>query len=53
MDNPILSVVIPVYNGQHVLGDTLASLLSVNKNTLSMEVVLVNDGSLDDSAEVM
>lgn len=53
MDSPMLSVVVPVYNGQDVLGDMLASLLAVNKNTQSMEVVLVNDGSFDESAKVM
>lgn len=53
IDKPMLTVVVPVYNGQHVLGDMLASLLAVNKNTQAMEVIFVNDGSLDDSAEVM
>lgn len=50
MDNLLLSVIIPVYNAQSCLP---TALLSVFRQGIdSMEIVLINDGSTDDSLAV-
>lgn len=49
--NPVLSVVIPVYNESGSLGDLYTSLLAVLRRLqLSYEIIFVDDGSTDDSA---
>ncbi len=48
---PALSVVIPVYNGARTIGQ-LVSALSSLKVEGGLEIVLVNDGSPDDSDRV-
>ena len=47
MDQPLLSVIIPVYNAQGCLSLALDSVF--NQNIQDMEIILVNDGSKDDS----
>lgn len=48
---PLISVVIPVYNGERYLPRTLESL---RQQTLhDFEVVMVDDGSTDSSADIM
>lgn len=50
MKKPLVSVIIPVYNGQKYLKETV---LSVQKsNYRNFEVILVNDGSKDKSLEL-
>ena len=50
VDNPLVSVIIPVYNMQDFLAETLDSVLSSTYQ--SFEVVIVDDGSTDTSFEV-
>ena len=50
MDNPLLSVIIPVYNAQDVLAAAVESVLSQGID--AVEVILVNDGSRDGSLEI-
>ena len=50
MKKPLVSVIIPVYNGQSYLKETI---LSVQKsNYKNFEIILVNDGSKDKSKEL-
>jgi glycosyl transferase family 2 len=50
-DAPRVSVLVPVYDYAHVVGDALES---VARSTFSdLEVVLVDDGSKDDSVELV
>lgn len=48
---PLISVVIPVYNHAHTLQQTFLSLK--NQIYKPLEIIVVNDGSIDDFDEVM
>ena len=45
----LASVIIPVHNGARFLGDALASVAA---QQLDLEVIVVDDGSTDDSAQI-
>jgi len=47
---PLISVVIPCYNQAHFLGEAIASVVA--QGYPHIEIVLVDDGSLDDPAAV-
>jgi undecaprenyl-phosphate 4-deoxy-4-formamido-L-arabinose transferase len=49
--SPGLSVVIPVYNGEASIGELLDALSGLNPQG-GLEIVLVNDGSPDNSREI-
>lgn len=46
--NPLVSIVIPVYNGSNFLSEAIDSALAQTYN--NVEIVVVNDGSKDDGA---
>lgn len=50
--DPILSVIIPVYNAEETLERCVKSLYRQGMNELSFEVLLINDGSTDRSLEL-
>ena len=47
---PILSVIVPVYNGEKYLSDTIEGIL--NGSYKEIELLLIDDGSSDQSAEI-
>lgn len=50
MENILISVVVPVYNVEAYLEETLESILSQREiNSENIEVLLINDGSTDNS----
>ena len=49
MDNPLISVIIPVKNGTNYLGEALVSL---RRQNLNLEIIVVDDGSTDATAEL-
>ena len=48
--NPLVSVIVPIYNHARFLPQTLGSILQQTYRPL--EVILIDDGSKDDSFEV-
>lgn len=47
----MISIIIPLYNKEHCITDTLSSILS--QSYKDFEIVIVNDGSTDNSATVV
>jgi teichuronic acid biosynthesis glycosyltransferase TuaG len=45
MDSPLISVIIPVYNGEQTIAETIASLLQQTYS--NWELIVINDGSSD------
>lgn len=50
MSNGTISVIIPVYNGAHFLPGAIDNVLE--QNVPSVEIIVVNDGSNDDTEQV-
>ena len=50
-NEPLLSIIVPVYNVDNYLRQALDSLLIQNPD--SMEIIVVNDGSTDRSGDIL
>lgn len=50
IEEPLISVIVPVYNGQGYLADCIDSI--ENQTYGNIEVIIVNDGSTDRTADV-
>jgi CTP:molybdopterin cytidylyltransferase MocA len=53
MAGPLVSVVIPVYNGARYVWAAIESVLAQRSGRAAIECIVVNDGSTDDSAAVI
>lgn len=49
--NPLVSVVLPVYNGEKYLSEAIASILS--QTFSDFEFIIIDDGSTDGSSEIV
>lgn len=49
--NPLVSIVIPVYNGEEYIKEAIESAL--NQTYKNIEIIVVNDGSTDNSEKVI
>jgi glycosyltransferase involved in cell wall biosynthesis len=47
--NPLISVIVPIYNGAETLEESIRSIL--NQSYRKFELILINDGSTDNSLE--
>lgn len=50
MNDPLISVILPVFNGAQFLGEAIQSVLDQNYEPL--EIIVVNDGSTDSTQQV-
>lgn len=50
---PVVSIVVPVYNRAGEIGDCLEALLAQDYPTHRLEIIIVDDGSTDGTAEVV
>jgi GT2 family glycosyltransferase len=49
---PVISVIVPVYNGEAVVRASLAPLLAMQRSGEVAEIIVVDDGSTDASARI-
>ena len=56
-DNPMpmnsVSVIIPTYNRAHLVGEAIESVLNQDIEDCSLEIIVVDDGSVDDTRTVV
>ena len=50
MNNPLVSIIIPIYNSEAFLDKCIQS--AINQSYKNIEVILVDDGSIDSSGEI-
>lgn len=50
-EQPLLSVIVPIYNAERYLGQCLESILG--QTLRNLELICVNDGSLDNSRQIL
>lgn len=50
---PLISVIIPVYNTQDFVGECLQSVYSQRKENFTVEAVVIDDGSSDNSLNII
>ena len=51
MNSPKISIIIPVYNVEQYLEQCLESI--VNQTFAELEIICINDGSADNSADIL
>ena len=49
--NPLVSIVIPVYNGEEYIEEAIESAL--NQTYKNIEIIVVNDGSIDNTQNIV
>src|SRR6266508_3329500 len=49
----ILSIIVPVFNEAHLVGQTLDLVLGVDLGDIAKEIIVVDDGSTDETPAVL
>jgi glycosyltransferase involved in cell wall biosynthesis len=52
MNNPLISIIVPIYNVEKYLGECLESLVNQDLREGEFEVIMVDDGSKDGSKDI-
>lgn len=52
MTKALLSIVVPLYNGGNHIRNLIKSIFTFNEDVFPFEIILVNDGSTDNTAEL-
>ncbi|MPV62904.1 glycosyltransferase family 2 protein, partial [Campylobacter hepaticus] len=50
MNNPLISIIIPIYNVESYLKECLDSV--VNQSYANLDIILIDDGSTDKSLDI-
>ena len=50
MKTPEISVIVPIYNAEQYLAQTIESI--INQSFKNIEIILVNDGATDNSPAI-
>ena len=53
IDEKILTILVPVYNEEKTIAKVLLSLAKLRKKVETIEIIVVNDGSKDNSLEIL
>ena len=53
MNNPIISVVLPVYNEEKTIITTIKKIKETKDDRVDYEVIVINDGSKDNTLELL
>ncbi len=53
IDFPSCTILIPAYNEEKVIGDTIQSMLALNYPREKLRVIIINDGSKDETEEIV
>ena len=48
---PVISVIVPVFNGEKTISETIRSIL--NQTFQDLEILIINDGSTDNTLEIL
>lgn len=48
-----ISIITPLYNGEKYIAHCIDSVLAQNTKTLNYEIIIINDGSIDNSAVII
>ena len=51
-DIPLISVIVPVFNEEMTIDEVLSKLISLKKR-MSIEIIVIDDGSVDDTANII
>ena len=52
IDEPLVSIIIPAFNEEKTLAKTIDSVLGLNYPENKLEIIIVNDGSKDDTLKI-
>jgi glycosyltransferase involved in cell wall biosynthesis len=53
MTKPTLSIILPIYNGESFIKETLESIMKQENNPFEVEIIAIDDGSTDNSQNIL
>ena len=52
-EEKLLSIIVPIYNEENTVKEILTSLTKLKEKVQSIEIIVVNDGSTDNSLKIL